>query len=236
MHLFYTPDSDLEKSSLCEEESRHCSKVLRLIEGNRINLVDGKGGLYKAIITKRDSKKTEFIIEEKTTEYLKRNYYLHIAIAPTKQIDRFEWFLEKATEIGIDEITPILCKRSERKVLRRERLNKILISAMKQSGQAYLPKMNALVTFTELISNAEYKSKYIAYCTDQNKVHLIKDYHYGDRCMVVIGPEGDFTQEEITYAINNGFKGLDLGMNRLRTETAGVVACHSVSFMNTLHV
>jgi 16S rRNA (uracil1498-N3)-methyltransferase len=206
--------------------------VLRLQNGNQVEIIDGAGGFYKAQITDANPKKCRLKIVESQKEFGKKDFHLHIAIAPTKNIDRFEWFLEKATEIGIDEITPLLTSHSERKVVNPERLEKILISAMKQSLKAYLPKLNDLTTFKELINNNKTENKYIAYCHDIQKNHLKDIVAEGRDTLILIGPEGDFSSEEVKLALENGFLVVSLGSSRLRTETAGIVACHIVNLAN----
>jgi 16S rRNA (uracil1498-N3)-methyltransferase len=164
-------------------------------------------------------------------EYGKRNYFLHMAISPLKNPDRFEWFLEKATEIGIDEITPLLCERTEKRNINLERSNRILESAMKQSIKAYHPVLNPLTKLTDFVQRAEGKIKMIATC-EGSRERIQDCYHSGDSAVIMIGPEGDFTDEEIVAATNNQFHKITLGESRLRTETAGIAACHSISFMN----
>ena len=232
MHLFYCPDIKSNTYTLSEEESKHCSKVLRLKVDEKIFLIDGKGGYYTAKIIDIQPKRTVVNIIATEKEYKKRNYHLHIAIAPTKSNDRFEWFLEKATEIGVDEITPLLCEHSERKVIKTERLNKVLVSAMKQSGQAFLPKLNNLTTFTNLITNATETNKYIAHCYNSEKTNLNNEDTIDKNVLILIGPEGDFSSQEVEAAKNKGCKPISLGSTRLRTETAGIMACCSVSLLN----
>ncbi|MBN1186036.1 MAG: 16S rRNA (uracil(1498)-N(3))-methyltransferase [Bacteroidales bacterium] len=232
MHWFYCPDILSDHYILSEEESKHCSKVLRLKEGDEIVLVDGNGGYFKAQICDKQSKRTEVKIIETQEKYNKRKFHLHIAIAPTKNIDRFEWFLEKVTEIGVDEITPLLCDFSERKVIKPDRLQKILISAMKQSEQAYLPKLNELTKYSDFIKESKSDIYYIAHCYNTLKVNLTSDCPPGKKVVILIGPEGDFSLPEVEQATKNGYKSLDLGINRLRTETAGIVACCSVNHLN----
>lgn len=232
MHLFYTPGISSETYTLNETESKHCIKVLRLNAGDQIELIDGKGNFFEAKIVEPNPKKCVIQVTQTIKEYAKRNHYLHIAIAPTKNIDRFEWFLEKATEIGIDEITPIICDHSERKVLKTERLEKIIISAVKQSIKAYKPKLNELVSFNDFVQKKLRGSKFIAHCEDYEKQALKQNYKKGVQAIVLIGPEGDFSPEEIELAKTNGFIETSLGPSRLRTETAGVVACHTINLIN----
>ena len=232
MHIFYTPDIDSENYILSEEESKHCIKVLRLNSGDSLYLVDGKGGFYDAIIDDPHPKKTKLRILNKVENFGKRNHYLHIAIAPTKNIERVEWFLEKATEIGIDEITPIICDRSERKEIKTERLNKVITSAIKQSIKAYHPKLNEAVRFSDFITQNTNTQKFIAHCMDGGKVTIKEQLILNSNYLIVIGPEGDFTLEELDAAVNNNFIPVSLGDSRLRTETAALEACFEINFLN----
>jgi 16S rRNA (uracil1498-N3)-methyltransferase len=229
MQLFFEPD--IARGFLSEEESMHAVKVLRLQSGDDIRIIDGRGGLHQAKITLPHPKKCSFSIIESISEYGKRNYRLHLAIAPTKNIDRYEWFVEKAVEIGIDEITPIICRFSERKVLKTERIEKIIVSASKQSLKAYLPKLNDAIGFSDFMKIDHAKpAKFIAHCQEDNK-KLLKDLIQNQEDMLIlIGPEGDFSKEEIKKAIAAGFVAVSLGESRLRTETAGVVACALAAF------
>jgi len=197
-----------------------------------VEIIDGAGGFYKAQITDANPKKCRLKIVESQKEFGKKDFHLHIAIAPTKNIERFEWFLEKATEIGIDEITPLLTSHSERKTINTDRLEKILISAMKQSLKAYLPKLNNLTTFKELIISNKTENKYIAYCDEIQKTHLKDLIIKGNDILILIGPEGDFSPDEIQLATENSFSVVSLGAARLRTETARIVACHIVNLAN----
>lgn len=234
MHLFYTPDIDpaSQQYFLNEEESKHCARVLRLEKGAELQLIDGKGGLYTATILDPHPKRTLLQIVSVTGNYNKRNHYLHIAIAPTKNIERIEWFLEKATEIGIDEISFIICKRSERKDIKLDRLNKVVTAAVKQSLKAYHPLLNGPVTMAGILSRPFDGQKFIAHCEKTAKTHISAELATGGRCLILIGPEGDFTPEEIDEALQNGFKAITLGDSRLRTETAALEACFEVNFLN----
>lgn len=232
MQLFYVPNISGSEILLDETESKHAIRVLRLQNGNRVQVIDGKGGFYEAEITDANPKKCRLAIVNSTLEFRKRNFHLHIAIAPTKNIERFEWFLEKATEIGIDEITPLLTSHSERKTINPERLEKILVSAMKQSLKAYLPKLNDITPIKQLIVNNKTNNKYIAYCDEIQKIHLKDVEIKGKDTLILIGPEGDFSPDEIQLALENGFKVVSLGTARLRTETAGIVACNIVNLAN----
>jgi 16S rRNA (uracil1498-N3)-methyltransferase len=232
MHLFYTPEIDnTECYTLNESESKHAIRVLRLNEKDIIRLIDGRGNFYEAIITSNNPKKCDVKIL-KTIKEKNTKPYLHIAIAPTKNNDRLEWFIEKCTEIGINTITPILCKHSERKKIKTERLIKTSVSAMKQALKATLPKINELVSFNDLINEPFNGKKYIAHCYNQNQKHFTASYLKKENALILIGPEGDFSQEEVTLAIENGFEPISLGNSRLRTETAGIVACTTFNLIN----
>jgi len=232
MPLFYIPDISGKKITPSSAESKHMVKVLRLSEGDIVQVVDGKGGFYQAEIRDANPRKCVLSILNSEQKSGKRDFWLHIAIAPTKNIDRFEWFLEKATELGIDEITPILTARSERKIIKPERLQKVMIAAMKQSLKAYLPKLNPLTPVADLIKSEKNPNKFIAHCMEGNKRHLKDVINRKENCLVLIGPEGDFNEEEIELANKFGFTEISLGNARLRTETAGVAACHIVNLVN----
>jgi len=232
MHIFYTPDISGDSYVLNEEESRHCIKVLRLQENDTINLVDGRGGFYSAVITEPHPKRTEIKITGIQQEFGKRNHRLHIAAAPTKNTERFEWFLEKATEIGIDEITPIICSRSERKEVKIERLNKVITSAVKQSIKAYHPLLNEPISLKSFLSKPIEGQKFIAHCMEGSKSSLKKEVVPHGEYIILIGPEGDFTPEELETALNAGFIPISLGGSRLRTETAALEACFEINFLN----
>ena len=230
MQLFYleNPEKDIILSA---EESKHATKVLRKKEGDILNFTDGKGAFYKAEITVADTRKCRLKVVSTEQKPKQHNYHLHIAIAPTKNMDRYEWFLEKATEIGIDEITPIICEHSERKVIKTERCNRILLSAMKQSLKYHLPKLNEAISLNDFLIKNYQGDKYIAHCENGEKKEL-KTINNTEKYLILIGPEGDFTQKEIDLALQNKFKAVSLGTSRLRTETAGIVATHSISLKN----
>ena len=233
MHIFYTPDITQDTYILNEEESKHCVRVLRLPVGSTVNLVDGKGGFYTAEITSDNPKKVSLSILRVEKEFHKRNHYLHIAVAPTKNIDRIEWFLEKATEIGIDEITPIISDRSERRVVKEDRLNKVITSAVKQSIKAYHPKLNDAIAYDAFMKIPFEGNKLIAHCIDNEEKKYISDLiSPHQKYLILIGPEGDFTTDEVSLALNKGFKALTLGKNRLRTETAALTVCFEVNYLN----
>jgi len=232
MNLFYSPYVTEELNFLGEQESWHCTRVLRLTDGGTIHVADGLGNLYECLIIHADPKRCIVKVVSSKKEYLKRNYSLHIGIAPTKSMDRFEWFLEKAVEIGIDEITPIFCAHSERIKLKTERLQKILISAMKQSLKAYIPKLNEPYDLKSLLVKESKGQKFIAYCESGEEDELQKVYRSGEDALILIGPEGDFSPEEVSMAKKQEFLPISLGKSRLRTETAGIVACHTILLMN----
>jgi 16S rRNA (uracil1498-N3)-methyltransferase len=233
MHIFYTPDITQSTYTLNEEESKHCIRVLRLAVGSIVNLVDGKGGFYTAEITSDNPKKVSLSILKVETEFHKRNHYLHIAVAPTKNIDRIEWFLEKATELGIDEITPIITDRSERRIVKEDRLNKVITSAVKQSIKAYHPKLNDAISFDTFLKEPFDGDKLIAHCIDNGeKQYISKLVAPHQKYLILIGPEGDFTPDEVNLALNKGFKALTLGDNRLRTETAALSVCFEINYLN----
>ena len=227
MQLFYiqNPESEI---ILSVEESKHATKVLRKKEGDILNFTDGKGGFYKAKITVADTRKCRLEIISSEQKEKQHNYHLHIAIAPTKNMDRFEWFLEKATEIGIDEITPIICSHSERKAIKTERCNRILLSAMKQSLKFHLPKLNEAITLKNFLKQDFEGNKYIAHCEEGNKTEL-KEKKKEKRTLILIGPEGDFSPTEIEMVLQYQFKAVSLGTSRLRTETAGIIATHTIN-------
>lgn len=233
MHVFYTPDINGNAYVLNEEESKHCIKVLRLNIGTVVYLIDGVGGLYKAEIIGEHKKHVTLKVIEATHEYQKSNHHLHIAIAPTKNIDRLEWFLEKATEMGIQEITPVICDRSERKVVKEDRLYKVVTSAVKQSLQAYHPIVNPHISLSAFLKQNNESVKMIAHCLDNEPRQFISDVAKpGEHYTILIGPEGDFTTNEIEMALTIGYKPLTLGNTRLRTETAGLAACFEVNYLN----
>lgn len=230
MNLFYQPGISAGITHLDAEESRHAVRVLRMSEGDQLTLTDGKGFFYSAKITKADSNKCQFEILDKK-EAPKRNFYIHVAIAPTKNADRIEWFVEKATEIGIDEISLVLCKNSERKVINSERIEKIAVSALKQSQQALLPKLKELIPFKKIVE-IKADQKFIGFVDSANPFHLKTLAQPAKKYLILIGPEGDFSKEELELAIQYGFEKVSLGTNRLRTETAGLVAVQVLALLN----
>lgn len=234
MQLFYNAslDNSFKQFSFPMEESKHIIKVLRKKEGDVLQLTNGNGYLFEAEILEANPKKckAQIISSEKT---ITRLHTLHLAVAPTKMNDRFEWFLEKATEIGVNEITPILCEHSERRVIKPERLKKVMQSAMKQSLQTFLPKLNPLTTYEDFLAKTSGDLKFIAHCEDNEKAELKRRLAADKDVVILIGPEGDFSNNEISLAYEKGFTPVSLGRNRLRTETAAVYACTVVSIINS---
>ena len=242
MYLFYTPDI-AQTQTLCEEESAHCIRVLRYGKGDQILLTDGKGTTYNAVITNPNPRRCEFRIISQEKQQKNHDFYLHIAIAPTKNIERMEWMVEKCTEIGVDEITPLLCRFSERKQIRLDRLEKIILSATKQSLNPYMPKLNELTDYNTFISQYSAQTKFIAHCYKDDTPHseLVSESHKqelkdliekGKSAIILIGPEGDFSEKEVEDALKQGYLPVSLGRSRLRTETAAIVACHTAILLN----
>jgi len=233
MQIFYAPGISGDTYFLDEKESKHCIRVLRMGKGTPVKLIDGKGNLYQGIISDADPKRCRIELKTVTKDFEKRQWRLHIAISPLKNPERFEWFVEKSVEIGVDEITPIICKLTEKQSIKSERINNIVISAMKQSLKAHLPVVNQVTTFTDFISDDLKGKKLIAHCHDsQAKSSVSSLVSRGDDVVIMIGPEGDFSTDEIKAAAVKGFREVHLGNSRLRTETAGIAACHSVYFLN----
>jgi 16S rRNA (uracil1498-N3)-methyltransferase len=231
MHLFYTPDISGNEYLMNPDESKHCIRVLRLQKDDVVRLIDGRGGLFEAVIVTPDPKRTQLKVVNETREYQKRNHNLHIAIAPTKNMERLEWFLEKATEIGIDEISPIICDRSERKEVKKERLDKVITSAVKQSLKAYHPKLNEAIKYKDFIKQLT-GQRYIAHCMDGEKGQLKDLIVLEDSYTILIGPEGDFSPDELELALKCHCMPISLGNSRLRTETAALEACFEINFLN----
>jgi 16S rRNA (uracil1498-N3)-methyltransferase len=233
MHFFYAPDL-LQTNELPEQEALHCIRVLRLKEGDAIRLTDGKGYFYDAVILQATPKNCKVEITKTTPAVSSRNGKIEVGLAPTKNIDRMEWFAEKATEIGIDKIGFLQCRYSERKDIKLSRIEKIMISAMKQSMKATLPGLEDLTDFKKMISRDFPGQKFIAHCYPEEKEPLCEAYKPGSDTLILIGPEGDFSKEEVALALKNGFRAISLGESRLRTETAALVACQTIHTMNQL--
>ncbi|RKR07149.1 16S rRNA (uracil1498-N3)-methyltransferase [Maribacter vaceletii] len=233
MQLFYNPNIDrsTENFTFSEEESKHIIRVLRKKEGNILTITNGKGLLVTSKITIANPKKCTAVILT-SIEKEPSTSWIHLAVAPTKNNDRFEWFLEKATEIGINEITPILCENSERKIIKQERMEKVIQSAMKQSLQTFLPKFNPIISYKDFLKKEHKGQLFIAHCEETEKIDLSKKAVPNKNTTVLIGPEGDFSSTEIKTAFENKFSPVSLGENRLRTETAAIVACTTLSILN----
>lgn len=231
MQLFYEPNVSGDQFILNDEEARHCIKVLRKKQGDSITVIDGKGTFITAQILDANPKKCLLKVLETKQEDAK-DFYIHIAIAPTKNIDRIEWFVEKAVEIGIDEISFINCQNSERRQIKMDRIEKKAISAMKQSIKASLPKLNEIQPFKEFVKTEMVMDKYIGFVDMDNPNLLSKTVEKSAAYLMLIGPEGDFSDEEVELAINKGFKKISLGKSRLRTETAGIATCCILNMIN----
>lgn len=232
MPVFYIPQLSLGLNYPGPEESHHCIRVSRLKAGSRVRAIDGKGNLGTGHVRNTDPKHCSIQIDRLFSGYHQRPYRLHIAIAPTKSMDRFEWFLEKATEIGIDEITPILCQHSERKIVKLPRLQKVILSAMKQSLNAFQPQLNDLTPFKKVIHQNLPENSFIAHTGEGPRTLFQQSLVPGGKTFILIGPEGDFTEEEIVLSENAGIRPVSLGESRYRTETAGIIACHTVRLLN----
>ena len=233
MTLFYIHGASSNLQFLPKEESKHAVKVLRLQTGDLLAITNGIGEIFTAKIVFPNQKKCEVTIFE-TENFKRKSYRIHMAVAPTKLNDRYEWMLEKMTEMGVDEITPIICHRSERKVLKLERMERILISAVKQSWKAYMPVINEPVKYAEFIKTAKFDQQFIAHCNGGcgSDMHLKSMSRINQNIGVLIGPEGDFTETEVELATKNGWIKTGLGSARLRTETAGLVACFTLNLIN----
>ena len=232
MHVFYTPDI-LTNPELPEEEAGHCLRVLRLSIGSEIMLTDGKGFFYKAVISAATNKRCQVQILETIPQESFWKGHLHLAMAPTKNMDRIEWFAEKATEIGFDELSFLNCRFSERKVIKTERVEKIVVSALKQSLKANKPVVNEMIDFRKFMEIDFLGQKFIAHCYEGEKTSLKDAIVPGEDVLVLIGPEGDFSREEVELAESKGFKAISLGKSRLRTETAALVAVHTMNLLNS---
>jgi 16S rRNA (uracil1498-N3)-methyltransferase len=234
MQLFYNSEilASTQQFTFDKIESKHIVRVLRKKQGDLIHITNGFGELFTSEIILANDKRCLVKIVQVETFEKPWNYYLHVAIAPTKLNDRFEWFLEKATEIGIDEITPIICDHSERKVVKMDRIEKIIQSAAKQSLKFHFPKLNEPTTFKDLMNSTFYGQLFIAHCEETDKKSLKSELKPNESITILIGPEGDFSNKEITQSLVHNFIPVSLGKSRLRTETAGIAAVHSVAFVN----
>lgn len=234
MQLFYNEfiEENSTEISFDKEESKHIVKVLRKHLGDTLFITNGKGWLFEAIV-KSDNEKKCIATICKSIHREKHFYQLHLAVAPTKMNERYEWFLEKATEIGIDQITPIICEHSERTFVKTERFERVILSAMKQSLQTYKPQLNQPISFAEFIEKNWKGQKFIAHCEKTNRIELTSELQKStcDNILILIGPEGDFSSTEIEKSIAKDFLPISLGNNRLRTETAAIVACNAVSIL-----
>jgi 16S rRNA (uracil1498-N3)-methyltransferase len=236
MQLFYAPEITLPLYTLTEEESKHCIRVLRMSVGDKLHLTDGRGTIYHCKVVDDNVKRCTVEVVESFAEYEKMSYGLTMAVAPTKNIDRFEWFLEKATEVGITEVYPLLSEHSERKEIKHDREEKVITAAVKQSLKAYHPTLHPMTRFKDIVTMPFDGDKFIAHCDSEmgEREYLGKLIKKSGNSLILIGPEGDFSKEEITFALSNGFKAITLGKERLRTETAAVVATVVASTINKL--
>lgn len=236
MQLFYAPNITTANYTLTEEESKHCIKVLRLQCGDTIHITDGKGNIFCCEIIDEHYKRCVVRINSTQTEFEKLPYSLTMCVAPTKSIDRFEWFLEKATEVGVDDIIPIETAHSERRTIKLERATKVITSAVKQSLKAYHPTLHEMTPLKNIITTPFEGRKFIAHCNPSQstfgKGHLADILKKGERVMILIGPEGDFSPEEVASALENNFEEISLGTQRLRTETAAIAAVFMTSIIN----
>ncbi len=233
MIRFFAPD--IESSGMLPEiESGHCCRVLRKREGDVIHVVDGKGGAFKCVITEADPKSTMVDIISKTIEASHWKCKICIAIAPTKNMDRIEWFVEKIVELGVDEIIFLNCTHSERKVLKLDRIHKIAVSAMKQSMKSKIPVIRGMVNIKDFLKSVDTAGKFMGYCNDEYPLRsFVHEYPKGEDITVMIGPEGDFSPEEVKLSVENGFMPVSFGATRLRTETAGLYAVSAIHVMNS---
>lgn len=233
MQIFFAPDITGVSYTLDEKESKHLIRVLRMTKGSEVSLIDGNGNLYYGKITDPDQSKCTIAITGKINNFEQRNYWLHIAISPLKNPERLEWFIEKSVEIGIDEITPLLCKNTEKSGIKAERIHNIIISAMKQSLKARTTIFNKPCSFNDFIKKDLPGTRMIAYCSESPERHSVPEvYSKNNDAIILIGPEGDFSAGEIESAMERQFIPVHLGLSRLRTETAGIAACHSVYLLN----
>lgn len=233
MQLFYNSelDTSVKTFNFSKDESRHIVKVLRKSTGDLLMITNGEGWMFEAEVIIPNHNKCVVSILKSTFE-APRPYTIHLAVAPTKMNDRYEWFIEKATEIGVDKITPIICQNSERKIIKTERFEKILQSAMKQSLQSYLPSLAPPISFSEFIKMPQEGATFIAHCEDGKKLKFKDQIEAKKSITILIGPEGDFSPKEIELALKHQYIPVSLGASRLRTETAGIVAGHTIQLCN----
>lgn len=233
MQLFYNPflENTVETFFFPLEESRHIVKILRKRKGDIVHITNGRGFMFKARILSADARKCQAQVVNGERTVPKR-HKLHLAVAPTKMNERYEWFLEKATEIGVDEVTPIICDRSERKTVKLDRMKRIVQSAMKQSLQTFLPRLNAPMDYRDFLSHDLESLNFIAHCAPREKVELKHGAAPNKNITILIGPEGDFSSSELETALGRGYSPISLGNNRLRTETAAIVACATIAMLN----
>ena len=232
MQLFYSEIPIVNSCTLDEQESRHAIKVLRLGAGDKLWVTDGTGMMFEGIIRDPSARSCSLEIISSVPGNDLRDYSMHIAISPLKNPERFEWFVEKAVEIGIDEITPIICEHSEKSGIKQDRIEKIIITAMKQSLKTKKTIIHEPVKFAEFIVRREKGSRLIAHCHTGEKKNIAEIYKKGENCTILIGPEGDFSLREVEAATSEKYSPITLGPSRLRTETAGIAACHSIYFLN----
>jgi 16S rRNA (uracil1498-N3)-methyltransferase len=233
MNLFYAPDIALDPT-LSEEESGHAVRVLRMREGEELTVIDGQGHFYRSEITSAHPKHCSVQVLEVTDEP-QRPYRVELAVAPTKNLDRMEWLMEKSVEMGLDRFIPLKCRFSERKELKPERMERIAISAMKQSLKATLPELSPMTDIMDFLSEPFEGQKFIAHCyKDSERLLLSREVKPGTAVRILIGPEGDFSPEEVEKALAVGYRPISLGDCRLRTETAALCACHTVHVINSL--
>jgi 16S rRNA (uracil1498-N3)-methyltransferase len=229
MHLFFRPSLLADEFDLPEEEARHATGVLRLRAGDRIGLLDGKGTRAEAEIINADKRGCSVRVLSRALLAQERDARIHLAVAPTKQMERFEWMLEKCTEVGVDRITPLMTERTERSRLRHYRAERILISAMKQSQRAWLPQLDQITAIEELLASPLPQQRFFGWCEGEHKT-LSSTYDVKTDCLMLIGPEGDFTSDEMNSLVAKGFTPVSLGEARLRTETAAIAACTWMNF------
>ena len=233
MQIFFAPDIDGDVYTLDEKESKHCIRVLRMTTGSKVRLIDGKGNLYEAVITSPDPRRCSLSINGVIRNFETRDYRLHIAISPLKNYERFEWFIEKSVEIGVDEITPLICDNTEKPGIKRDRINSLIISAMKQSLKSTLTILNEPVRFADFLKTQTDGIRMIAHCSKESSRSKIGDVcRKGEDATILIGPEGDFSLKEIKEACDAGFVPVHLGNSRLRSETAGIAACCTIYYIN----